>query len=161
MQFTPMPCPVCDKEVTGNEMVIAEPEDAMIAPGVWEHPAPYLEAFVTQPCGHRLLTQDWIIFFQTNPPMNAFYPVHHCEQPDDAHQQLPNGFAVCPGSDVPHPLSDAAVSLGWWAVEDAEHERKWCPVPAGADGAVPDANRVARERPKWVKSLPAEYQPML
>lgn len=163
MQFAPMLCPVCEGEVTGNEMVISEPEadGFMVAPGVWEYLAPSLEAFVTQPCGHRLAAQDWIIHFQADPPTHAFYPVHHCEEPDDAHQQLPDGFSVCPGSDVPHPLSDAAVSLGWWAVEDRWHEHKWRPVPAGTEGAVPDANRVAHERPNWVRSLPAEYQPMM
>lgn len=159
MHPAPMLCPVCDEEVTGNEMVIAEPEEVMIAPGVVEYPAPYLEAFVTQPCGHRLLARDWIIFFKTSPPMHAFYPVHHCEQPDDAHQMLPNGFSVCPGSDMPHPLADAAVALGWWAVEDPEHENKWRPVPAETAGAVPDANRVVREHRNWVKSLPREYRP--
>lgn len=161
MQFAPMLCPVCDEEVTGNEMVISESEEVMIEPGVWDYPAPFLEAFVTQPCGHRLLAKDWVIFFQTNPPMNAFYPVHYCEQPDVAHQQLSNGFSVCPGSDTPHPLADAAVALGWWAVEDPEHENKWRAVPAGSAGAVPDANRVALERQNWVKSLPTEYQPKL
>lgn len=159
MRFAPMPCPACDGQVNSHELVITEPEEVMVAPGVWDYPAPYVEAFVTEPCNHRLLTRDWEIVFLRNPPMNGFRPVHRCKQPEHAHHLLSDGFSVCPGSDLPHPLADAAVSLGWWAVEDPEHEHKWRPVPVGAEGAVPDANRVACEHPNWVKSLPAEYQP--
>lgn len=159
--FGPAVCPACDQAADGYEPVISEPgEPIEIAPGVLDYGQPVLTALAVQPCGCALDTESWMFYFQTTPPMNGFHPIHHCNESEYAHEHR-HGFLVCPGSDVPHPLADAAVSLGWWAVEDPEHEHKWRPVPAGTDGAAPDANRVTRERPNWVRLLPAEYQPVM
>jgi hypothetical protein len=159
--FGPAVCPACDHAADGYEPVISEPgEPAEIAPGVFDYGESTLTALAVQPCGCELDMEGWMFYFQVAPPVNGFRPVHRCGESEDAHEHR-DGFYVCPGSDVPHPLADAAVSLGWWAVEDPEHEHKWRPVPEGTDGAAPDANRVARERPNWVGSLPAEYQPLM
>ena len=159
--FGPAVCPACDQTVYGYEPVISEPGEATeIEPGVFDYGEATLTAILVQSCRCQLDTEGWMFYFQATPPTIGFRPVHHCEEADYVHGHR-DGFSVCPGSDVPHPLSDAAVSLGWWAVEDPEHEHKWRPVPAGSEGAIPDANRVARERPNWVRSLPVEYQPTM